>query len=117
MDIDKRFISYKPSSGERIYKYFIGYLDDDDDDDDDDKIELIHVMLPKKRAYMKSYKGETKWIYFSIEDDELLKNYYNIWIDVSNTIKNNLIINLSLIKFLKTKIKFYGVEAIYFREK
>lgn len=74
-------------------------------------------MLLKTSAYNKSFDSETKWIYFSIEDDELLKNNYDIWIEVSNTIKNNLIINLSLIKFRKTKIKSYDVEAIYFREK
>ena len=30
-------------------------------------------------AYVKSYDGETKWIYFSIEDDELLERCNNIW--------------------------------------
>ena len=30
-------------------------------------------MFPKTSAYVKSYDGQTKWIYFSIEDDELLE--------------------------------------------
>ena len=30
-------------------------------------------MLPKTSAYVKSYDGQTKWAYFFIEDDDLLK--------------------------------------------
>ena len=30
-------------------------------------------MLPKTSAYIKSYDGQTKWIYFLTEDDNLLK--------------------------------------------
>ena len=30
-------------------------------------------MFPKKRAYVKSYHGQTKWMYFLIEDDDLLE--------------------------------------------
>ena len=30
-------------------------------------------MLPKTSAYVKSYDGETEWMYFLIEDDDLLK--------------------------------------------
>ena len=29
-------------------------------------------MLPKASAYVKSYDGQTKWIYFFVEDDDLL---------------------------------------------
>ena len=31
-------------------------------------------MLPKISAYIRSYAGETKWMYFLIEDDDLSKN-------------------------------------------
>ena len=31
-------------------------------------------MLPKPRAYVKSYEGQTKWMHFLIEDDDLMKN-------------------------------------------
>ena len=31
-------------------------------------------MLPKASAYVKSYDGQTKWMSFLIEVDELLKN-------------------------------------------
>ena len=36
-------------------------------------------MLPKSRACVKSYDGETKWIYFFIQDDDLLEKYNIIW--------------------------------------
>ena len=51
-------ISKKISSGEKDYKYFIGYVDDDY------KIKPVHTMLSKTSAYVKSCDGETKWMYF-----------------------------------------------------
>ena len=37
-------------------------------------------MLPRTSSYVKSYDGETKWMYFFIDDDdELLETYNNIW--------------------------------------
>ena len=44
-------------------------------------------MLPKSSAYVKRYNGKTKWMYFLIENDELLKKYKDIWNRVSNSIK------------------------------
>ena len=44
-------------------------------------------MPPKTRAYVKSYDGQTKWIYFLIEVDELLEKYNAIWDNVSADIK------------------------------
>ena len=35
-------------------------------------------MFPKTRAYVKSYDGQTKWMYFLIEDGDLLERYNNI---------------------------------------
>ena len=32
-------------------------------------------MLPKTSAFVKSYVGQTKWIYFLIEDYDLLEKY------------------------------------------
>ena len=32
-------------------------------------------MLPKTSVYAKSYDGQTKWVYFLIEDDDLLEEY------------------------------------------
>ena len=44
-------------------------------------------MLPKTSAYVESYSGQTKRMYFLIEDDDLLKKYNNIWDKVSADIK------------------------------
>ena len=44
-------------------------------------------MLPKAKAYVKSYNGQNKWIYFLIEDDNLLEKYNAICVKVSADIK------------------------------
>ena len=44
-------------------------------------------MLPKMRAYIKSYDGQTKWMYSLIEEDHLLERYNTIWDKVSTDIK------------------------------
>ena len=44
-------------------------------------------MLPKTSAYAKSYDGQTKWMYFLIEDDDLLEKYNSIWDKVCANIK------------------------------
>ena len=67
-----RKMSDKTSSGEENYKYFIGYLYNDN------KVKPLHKMFPKTRAYVKSYDIQTKWMYFLIKDDDLLKKYKNI---------------------------------------
>ena len=36
-------------------------------------------MLPKTSAYVNSYDGQTKWIYFLIEYDGVLEKYSTIW--------------------------------------
>ena len=48
---------------------------------------------------MLKLNGQTKWMYFLIEDDELLEKYNAIWDKVSADIKKkNLILSLSIIK-------------------
>ena len=37
-------------------------------------------MLPKTSAYLKSYVGQTKWMYILIEDDDFWKNIILSWI-------------------------------------
>ena len=54
------------------YKYFISYLYNDS------KLKSSHIMLPKTSAYIKSYDGQTKWIYFLIDDDDCLEKYNTI---------------------------------------
>ena len=44
-------------------------------------------MLSKLRAYVKSSDGQTKWMYFLIEDDGLLEKYNTIWDKVRRDIK------------------------------
>ena len=55
-------------------------------------------MLPKTSAYVKSYDRQTKWMYFLIEDNDLLKKSNTIWDKASADIKKNLIASLSIIK-------------------
>ena len=57
-------------------KYFIGYLCSDH------KVKPLHTILPKASAHIKSYDGQTQWMYFLIEDDEK-----TIWENFSVDIK------------------------------
>ena len=80
VDIKNVLVSNKISFGEKNYKYFIGYLYNDN------KVQTLHIMLPKTSAYVKSYDGQTKWMYFLTEDD-LLGKYNTVWDKVSADIK------------------------------
>ena len=63
------------------------------------KVKPLHIMLSRTSAYVKCYDGQTKWMYFLIEDDDLLEKYNTIWhIKHSADIKKNLIASLSTIK-------------------
>ena len=55
-------------------------------------------MISKTSAYVKTYGGQTKWMYFLIETDNLLEKYSTIWGKVSANIKKNLIVNVSTVK-------------------
>ena len=56
-------------------------------------------MLPKASPYVKSYDGQTKWMNFLIEGDDLLGKYNTIWGKFRADIKKkNLIVSLSIIK-------------------
>ena len=82
VDIEKVLKSNKISFDKKSYKDFIGYLYNDL------KVKSLHVMLPKTSAYVNYYDGKTKWIYFLIEDDDLLEKYNAIWDKVSADVKN-----------------------------
>ena len=75
-------------------------------------------MLPKTSAYVKSYAGQTKWMYCLIEDDELLEKYNTIWDKVSADIRKEFdsepVYNKN---YLKTKIKSHGDEVTDFYDK
>ena len=50
---------------------------------------------------MSTYSGnfdETKYMSFLVKNSELLENYNDIWENVKNSIKKNLIVNLYTIK-------------------
>ena len=49
----------------RKYKYFVCYLYNNN------KVKPLHIMLSKTSAYLKSYDGQTKYMHFLIEDDDL----------------------------------------------
>ena len=99
VDIQKVLISNKISSGEKK-QYSIGYLYNDH------IIKLVHIMLSKTSTYVKSYGGQTKWMYFLIENNDLLEKYNSIWDKVRADIK-----------ILKFKIKFHGDEDTDFFDK
>ena len=69
-------------------------------------------MLPKITAYVKSYDGQTKWMYFMLEDDDLLEKYNNIWDKVNADIREEFDSKSVYNKiYLKTKIKSHGDEV------
>ena len=65
-DVDVEKVSNNICFGEKSYKYFICYLYNDD------KGKPLNIMLPKRSTYVKSYDGQIKWMYFLIENDNLL---------------------------------------------
>ena len=98
VDIEKILVSNKISFSEKNYKYFIGYLYNDN------KVKPLHIMLPKTRAYVKGYDGQTKWMYFFIEDDDFLEKYNTISDKVSADIKKEFDSEPVYKNFLKIKI-------------
>ena len=61
---------------------------------------LSHLgqMYPKTSPYIKNYVEQTKWMYFLIKDNDLLKKYNTIWDNFKADIRKNLIASLSTIK-------------------
>ena len=75
-------------------------------------------MLPKITTYVKSYDGQTKWIYFLVKDDDLFGKYNTIWDKVSADIKKEFYSKFVYNnEFLKTKIKSNGDEVTDFSDK
>ena len=76
----------------------------------DHKVKSLHIILPKTSACVKSYDGQTNWVYFLIKDDDLLEKYYTNWDNVSAEIKKEFdseaIYNKEI---LKTKKKNYSL--------
>ena len=66
------------------YKQFLGYMDDDY------KTESLRTMPPKTNAYLKSYDGKTKQMYFSTENSILLEKRNDIQNKVHNSMKKEV---------------------------
>ena len=75
-------------------------------------------MLPKTSAYVKRYDGQTKWMYFLIQADDLLEKYNSIWDKFSAYIYKEFDSELVCDKeILKAKIKSHGGEVTDFYDK
>ena len=112
VDIEKVLLSNKTSFGEKNHKNFIGYLYNDD------KVKPLHIILPKTNVYVKSYDGQTKWMYILTEDNDLLKKYHTIWDKVGADIKKEFDSEPAYNKeYLKTKRKPHGDEVTNFYDK
>ena len=112
LDTEKVLVSSKISFGEKNHKYFTGYLYIDH------KVRPLHKMLPKTSAYVNSYDGQTKFMYFLIEDDVLLEKCNTIWDKISADIKKEFDSEPVYNKYyLKTKIKSHGNEVTDFYDK
>ena len=105
VDIEEVFLSNKISICEKNYKNFIGYLYNGN------KVKQLNTMLPKISAYVKSYDGQTKWIYILIEDDDLLEK---VSADIKNEVDSEPVYSKN---FLKTKIKSHSDELTDFYDK
>ena len=94
------------------YKCFIGHFYNDN------KVKPWHIMLPKTSVYVKCYDGETKWLFFLIEDDDLWEKFNTIWDKVSADVKKKFDSDPAYNKsFLRTKIKSHGDEIKDFSDK
>ena len=111
VDTEKLLVSNKISSGKKSFEYFIRYLCNDH------KLKPLQIILLKRSPYVRNYDGQTKWMYFLIEDDDLLKKYNTIWDEVSADMKKEFDSEPVYDKnCLKTKIKFYGDEVTDFHD-
>ena len=70
------------------------------------KVRPLNTVVSKTSAYVKRYDGQTKWMYFLIEDDELFEKYNTIWDKVgADIIKEFDSEPVSKKKYLKIKVK------------
>ena len=92
VDIEKVLVPKKSFGKTKNQKYFIGYLYNDQ------KVKRLHIMPPEISASVISFDGQTKWMYFLIEDDGLLEKYNTIWDKVNTDIKDKLIASQSTLK-------------------
>ena len=85
---------------------------------DDCKIKPLHIILPKTSVHVKSFNGQTKFMYFLIEDDDLLDKYNPVSEKVSSDIKKEFDSEPDCDNFfMETKRKSCSDEATNFRTK
>ena len=84
----------------------------------DHKVKPLHIMLPKTSTNVKIYDGQTKWMYFLTEDDDLLEKYNTILDKITADIKKEFDSKSVYNKyFLKTKIRSRGNKVTDFFKK
>ena len=92
--------------------FFIDYLFDEY------KVKPLDVVLSKTNAYVKGYEGQTKWMGFRIEDDDILEKYNTVWDKVSADINKQTWWRACLqLKDFENQIKSYADKAIDFYDK
>ena len=67
MQLLRKYQYLKNCSGEKNYKYFIGYFYNDR------KVKPLYIMLPKTSASVKGCDEQTKRMCFLIKDNDLEK--------------------------------------------
>ena len=84
----------------------------------DNKVKPLHTILPKRSAYVRSYDGQSKWMYFLIEDNDFSEKHNTIWDRVSADINKEFDSEPVYHKeYLKTKIKSHDNEFTNFYKK
>ena len=81
----------------------------------DNKVKPL-LMFSKTSAYVKSYEGQTKWMYLLIEDDGSLEKYNTIgdkvkFADIKKKLDSEPVYDKN---FLKTKMKSHSDEVTDF---
>ena len=109
VNIDSVLVSYKISFGKKCYKYFLAFCMM--------IIKPLHIILPKTNAYLKSYDGQKKGMYFLIEDVDLLGKNNTIWDKICADINEFDSDPVYKKIFLTSKIKCYSDEATDFHDK
>ena len=77
------------------------------------RITPLHIILPKRSAYVESYDGQTKWVYFLMM--AFCKNMILFGTKSAQILKKNSIARLSPKHILKIKMK--SDKAIDFNDK
>ena len=69
VDIEKVLVSNKIYFGEKDTTTLLVTCNDDH------RVKPLHIMLPKTNAFVESHDGPATWMYFLIENYDLLKKY------------------------------------------